>query len=75
MTEHESAVQAWLDHPATVAEVEVVKKKIPMVSQYQAVMLALGVQILAALEVYGTEVEPPEEFPDPNDDDEPWRIR
>ena len=73
--QYESAVQAWLDHPATVQEVAMVRKKVPDVSQYQAILLALGVQILAALEVYGTEVEPPEEFPDPNDDDEPWRIR
>lgn len=70
--QYESAVQAWLDQDDTIREVAMVQKKIPHVSQYQAVMLALGVQILAALEVYGAEEPPPQEFPE-SEDNEPWK--
>ena len=78
MPDHESAVQAWLDSPDTLREIEVALKKVPNISYQQAVMLALGVEILASLNVYGTD-EPCEECQreaeEQDDDGEPWKGR
>jgi hypothetical protein len=75
----DSVIQAWWDHPGTIAEIAMAHKKIPDLSIYQAAMFALGVQILAAIELTPT-IDPCEcddcqrkAMLEDEDDDEPWK--
>jgi hypothetical protein len=74
----DSVIQAWWDHPGTIAEIAMAHKKIEGLSIYQAAMFALGVQILAAIEL--TPTMDPCECDDcqrkamlEDEDDEPWK--
>jgi hypothetical protein len=80
--EHESAAGAWLDHPDTQREVAIIQSRFPYWSPFQHYIFALGIEMLANLNVYGgpTEIldlttDPDKllDMVDPDDEDEPWR--
>lgn len=98
MSQSDTAVEAWLSRPATKAEVDAAilyfRRYHPggggtvsdTITEFQATIFALGIEILAALEMYAADPEPeepdPEEprlggfSPDDDDDDddpEPWK--
>jgi hypothetical protein len=66
--EHESAIAAWLDSPATMREISILLRRFPQWSQYEVYSFALQMEMLVALDTY----EMPE-IPPPDDDPEPWR--
>lgn len=84
--ERESAVAAWLDDPSTRREIAIAQSRLALLQYdpnrpqsvpiFQAVMLALGVELLASLDIYGGGPQPMDE-PDEDDDDdnESWRRR
>lgn len=74
----ESAVAAWLDAKETKREIKVAHKRLlAMQSTLDPILLAMLVEILAALNVYGSpDPEPgdPEDLLlDDGEDDEPWK--
>ena len=56
--DRESAVAAWLDQPSTKREIAIAQCRLSLmgreVSTYDATMFALGIEILSALNIYGT---------------------
>ena len=88
-----TTVESWLTRPGTKAEIEAAKahfkkynpscggRVVDEITDFQATMFALGIEILAALEMYGGDEPTPEEefvdlpIEDEDDDDEPWRGR
>ena len=76
--ERESAVAAWLDNASTKKEIAIARQRLAkMGSGADAVLFALGIEILAALEIYGcdTETDADSPYSDLDDDDLPWRSR
>ena len=75
--EHESAVAAWLDSPETKRELDIMRERFPNWTEFQRVQIALSMEILTALDVYGSETITLAEIPPPPppDDDppEPWK--
>jgi hypothetical protein len=77
--EHESAAAAWLDLPETQREIAIVQRRFKDWSSYEVAQFVLSMQMLVALEVYGSEeieIDPNQiilpEIPD-EDPPEPWR--
>lgn len=77
--ETESAVAAWLDDAGTQREVAIARKRLALLGgdPSHAWVLALLIEILANLNVYGDPTNPDGEavieFPDEDDDMEPWQ--
>jgi len=74
--ETESAVSAWLSNADTKREIAIAKRHLAVIGgdPAQAWILAIAVEILAALNVYEmtTLTEVTDELPEP-EDDEPWK--
>jgi hypothetical protein len=68
MSEHESAVAAWLDNPTTQRELLVLFKRFPLWTEYERYSFALQMEMLVALDVYEIVDLPPDDPPD-----EPWK--
>ena len=72
----ESAVEAWLEHPGTMRDIDFVMRYFtPPPTAFQAAQFVMSVHMLAAMEMYGSDDVPedPEPlFPD-EADDEPWK--
>lgn len=75
--ERESAFAVWYEDLATKREMEIVSRKIPGLTEFQRIVLALQMQILVAVNVYGDD-----DLPGPitgsgqtggDDEDEPWK--
>ena len=74
--ETESAVAAWLDQPSTQRELQIAKRRlIRLQSAADPVYVCLMIEILAALNVYGTPGGPdgPEELDADDRYEEPWK--
>ena len=77
---HESAAAAWLDQPETQREVEVVMRRFPEASRWDATRFALLIEILASLSVYGgpnvgsSEDVGETDFED-DGEEEPWKLQ
>jgi hypothetical protein len=74
--ETESAVAAWLDHADTRREMQIIKDRFPRWSDYQVTTMALMMELVVALNIYGSPTATTEtliELPDDDEDDEPWR--
>lgn len=70
----ESAVAAWLDQVSVQREIQIAKKRLARMggNPDHAVWLALGIEILAALNIYElTTIE--EVVDDDTEPPEPWR--
>lgn len=74
--EHESAFAAWLDSPETKREMDIIRRRLDYdISEYEAIQLALQMEILVAMNVYRDEEsditieinKPPEDEIDPAD--------
>ena len=96
-SEHLTLVEAWLARPRTQAEVKAArdhfKRYLPVnggtvrdeITDFQATIFALAVDILCSIEMFGGDGPDPEEpvlggfdpaeEDDEDDDEEPWRRR
>ena len=75
MAEDKSAVAAWLDLPSTKQEMTAARKRLALLGTDPglAPFFVLGIEILAALEVYEiTTLDSVTELP-PEDPKEPWQ--
>ena len=90
-----TAVDSWLARPGTRAEIDAARahfrrynpaaggRTVDTVTEFQATIFALAIEVLAALEMYGGDEEAaPEETilggfdpAEPDDDDKPWLRR
>jgi hypothetical protein len=72
--ETESAVAAWLEHADTRREMEIIKNRFPRWSDYQVTTMALMMELVVALNIYGSPTtEKLIEIEDEDDPPEPWR--
>jgi hypothetical protein len=71
--ETESAVAAWLEHADTRREMQIIQSRFPKWNDYQVTTMALMMELVVALNIYGspTLTELPKD--DDEDDDEDWR--
>ena len=83
-SEHESAVEAWLENEDTQAEMAVIHKRFPSWTSFQVVVFAAAMEILVHLEmptmtvVEGDAPQPdekPEWMDDDDEEEEKWRGR
>jgi hypothetical protein len=74
MDESESAVAAWLDDAGTKRELTIARRRLAQLGcdPAHAWLLALGIEILANLNIYG-EPENRTDFPDEDDEDDVWK--
>jgi hypothetical protein len=79
--ETESAAAAWLDHADTRREIQIIKDRFPRWNDYQVTTMALMMELVVALNIYGSPTGTVElrELPKDDDDEdgtidsEPWR--
>jgi hypothetical protein len=79
-SEHESAVAAWLDHADTRREMDIIKDRFPNWNEYQVTTMALMMELVVALNIYGTPTlvettADPDELLEilEDDEDEEWK--
>ena len=56
-SEHESAVAAWLDNADTKREFKIIQDRFPRWNEYEVTTMALLMEIVVALNVYGSGVD------------------
>ena len=73
--EHESAAAAWLDNPGTRREMEIISDRFPNWDQYQVTSIVLLMELMVALNIYGSPtILTLTDDPDDDDDDkEEWQ--
>lgn len=71
--ETESATAAWLDNASTKREIEIIAQRYPEFTRWNCVMLALQIEILAGLNIYGVYEGPDEVEEEEDETDEPWQ--
>jgi hypothetical protein len=79
--ETESAVAAWLEHADTRREMQIIQSRFPKWNDYQVTTMALMMELVVALNIYGSpsqvELTATDEklldLEDDDDDKEPWR--